>query len=110
MPSSDYGNAVGGGLKLKGAKDAGVKKSKRKEKKVKAFAPEDVEKLPEQTALQDALAEEENAAGDNDALSKQRETEVKDYGKTEAQKRHEERRRKRVRDFRVLPYPSRGHD
>ncbi|KAK4546804.1 hypothetical protein LTR36_001536 [Oleoguttula mirabilis] len=98
MPSSDYGNAVGGGLKLKGAKDAGVKKHKKKEKKAKQSVTEGTDKPPEEeTALQKVLAEEEQE-GDagGDVVAKQRESETKDYGKTEAQRRHEERRRKRL--------------
>lgn len=95
MPSSDYSNAVGGGLKLKGAKDAGVKKHK-KSKKAKAVDGESTEKSSEQTALQVALADEERLDGENGTAREIRETEVKEYGKTEAQKRQEERRRKRV--------------
>lgn len=93
MPSSDYSNAVGGGLKLKGAKDAGVKKKKSKRPKLSQSEAPD-KQLEDHTALQEALAEEEkDGAG---AVSGEREAEVKQYGKTEAQKRHEERRRKRV--------------
>ena len=106
MPSSDYKNAVGGGLKLKGAKDSGVDKKKKKKKpnsdpeandskatiekseRAREIDPED------DSAVQEALADEEIA--DDVSASKQREDEVKQYGKTEAQRRHEERRRKRV--------------
>ncbi|TKA22579.1 hypothetical protein B0A50_08149 [Salinomyces thailandicus] len=97
MPSSDYSNAVGGGLKLKGAKDAGVKKHK-KSKKAKAVDGESTEKSSEQTALQVALADEERLDGENGTAREIRETEVKEYGKTEAQKRQEERRRKRLEE------------
>lgn len=97
MPSSDYGNAVGGGLKLKGAKGAGVKKHKKKEKKAKPSETESIEKqLENETALQKVLAEEEKDDGEDGVVAKQREVEVKEYGKTEAQRRHEERRKKRV--------------
>lgn len=95
MPSSDYSSAVGGGLKLKGAKDAGVKKHKKKKAKPESSESTTAaaEKNPEDgesTALQKALAEEEDkhtVAGKMD----------KDAGKTEAQRKHEEMRRKRVR-------------
>lgn len=99
MPSSEYGNAVGGGLKLKGAKDAGVKKHNKK-KKPKADSSEpkptdeaEKEQRVEQTTLQKALADEEEKG---DGIVAQQEAEVKEYGKTEAQRRHDERRKKRV--------------
>ena len=95
MPSSDYGNAVGGGLKLKGAKDAGVKKQKKKKSKPSETEPEPLERKPEsETAVQKALADEEFSL---EAIVKERDVDAKQYGKTEAQRRHEERRRKRVR-------------
>lgn len=99
MPSSEYGNAVGGGLKLKGAKDAGVKKHKKKKPKADSGEPKptdeaEKEQRVEQTKLQKALAEEEKKKGDE--VADQQEAEVKEYGKTEAQRRHDERRKKRV--------------
>ncbi|KAI6840500.1 hypothetical protein KC340_g2888 [Hortaea werneckii] len=108
MPSADYGNAVGGGLKLKGAKDAGVKK-KKKEKKSKAADAGDGDKA-QQSALQKALADEDKGdgeAGGIQAASAYEKKEApestdhgdhKDYGKTEAQKRQEELRRKRLEE------------
>ena len=99
MPSSDYANAVGGGLKLKGAKDAGIDKKKRKKKDkaktddvgVSKAVAEDEDKSAEQKALVD-----EERAEDGQEDVKQAEAETKQYGKTEAQRRHDERRRKRV--------------
>lgn len=95
MPSSDYSNVVGGGLKLKGAKDAGVKKKKKKEKKEKTSSdkPSMEKDNDSSTAMQKALADEED---DDKALQRPADAEIKQYGKTEAQKRHEEMRRKRV--------------
>ncbi|EMC99233.1 hypothetical protein BAUCODRAFT_395737 [Baudoinia panamericana UAMH 10762] len=96
MPSSEYSNAIGGGLKLKGAKDAGVKKPKKKSsiKPVETQKPSDAEETG--TSLQKALAEEEQQGHEDGAVKKEREAEVKRYGKTEAQRRYEERRRKRL--------------
>ncbi|RMZ14263.1 hypothetical protein D0864_00230 [Hortaea werneckii] len=106
MPSADYGNAVGGGLKLKGAKDAGVKK-KKKEKKSKTADAGDGDKA-QQSALQKALADEDKdddetggsqvagTRGMDGALETTDHSDHKDYGKTEAQKRQEELRRKRI--------------
>ncbi|KAI7283365.1 hypothetical protein KC345_g2992 [Hortaea werneckii] len=114
MPSADYGNAVGGGLKLKGAKDAGVKK-KKKEKKSKTADTGDGDKA-QQSALQKALADadkgDDEAGGSqvagNDGKDGAPDTtdhsdhkgsgDHKDYGKTEAQKRQEELRRKRLEE------------
>jgi len=99
MPSSDYTSAVGGGLKLKGAaQDAGVKKTKKKKK---PFKTEGEPEVPQSTdgsvSLQRALAEEEkNGEKDNEVTALERAAETRELGKTEAQKRHEERRRKRV--------------
>ncbi|TKA66885.1 hypothetical protein B0A55_08184 [Friedmanniomyces simplex] len=95
MPSSDYSSAVGGGLKLKGAKDAGIKKKRKKSKPSETTTTSTAEAnaSSDGTALQKALADEETGL---DASGKEREAETKQYGKTEAQKRHEERRRKRL--------------
>ncbi|KAI7361608.1 hypothetical protein KC354_g7952 [Hortaea werneckii] len=122
MPSADYGNAVGGGLKLKGAKDAGVKK-KKKEKKSKAADAGDSDKA-QQNALQKALADEEKGGDETDGNQvagihekdglkdglkdgasgtveqdgHRGSSDHKDYGKTEAQKKQEELRRKRLEE------------
>ncbi|RMY65402.1 hypothetical protein D0863_09148 [Hortaea werneckii] len=118
MPSADYGNAVGGGLKLKGAKDAGVKK-KKKEKKSKAADAGDSDRA-QQNALQKALADEDKGDDESsgnhvagihekdglkDGVSGTLEQDGhrgsgdhKDYGKTEAQKKQEELRRKRLEE------------
>ena len=106
MPSSDYKDAIGGGLKLKGAKDGGVDKKKKKKKPktdshaentkavVKSTQEAENDDRGDDSAVQKALADEEDV--ENQPILKQREDEVKEYGKTEAQRRHEERRRKRV--------------
>ncbi|KAK4952639.1 hypothetical protein LTR10_009445 [Elasticomyces elasticus] len=93
MPSSDYSSAVGGGLKLKGAKDAGIKKKKKKSKPSEPATAASEAESNEQTALQKALADEETGL---EATGKEREAETRQFGKTEAQVRHEERRRKRL--------------
>lgn len=97
MPSSDYSNAVGGGLKLKGA--GGVDKKKKKKKAKKENEADGDSKQAKtsdansaQTALQKALADEEEDQSNDRAA----EEDVKEYGKTEAQRRFEERRKKRV--------------
>lgn len=105
MPSSDYSNAVGGGLKLKGA---GIEKSKKKKKKSKQLsegskdAPAKTEvEANSQDALQNALVDEEK---NNDVDGELQDTEVKELGRTEAQRRFEERRRKRVSGRNTFEY------
>jgi len=92
MPSSDYSSAIGGGLKLKGAKDAGIKK-KKKSKPAEPTSSTVEAQSSDDTVLQKAIADEETNL---EASGVEREAESKQYGKTEAQKRHDERRRKRV--------------
>lgn len=97
MPSSDYSSAIGGGLKLKGS-SSGIDKSKKKKKKSSKPTTESdnnekpATKDPEtsQSALQKALADTDDTSKSPDA------TEITTYGKTEAQRRYEERRKKRV--------------
>ncbi|SMQ45982.1 unnamed protein product [Zymoseptoria tritici ST99CH_1A5] len=110
MPSSDYASAVGGGLKLKGS-SSGIDKKKKKKKssskpseskpttnsetKADELEGETAEQESEsQSALQKALADEE--AQDTQLAKAAAEAELRGYGKTEAQRRHEERRKKRL--------------
>ncbi|KAK5114086.1 hypothetical protein LTR62_002655 [Meristemomyces frigidus] len=97
MPSSDYGNAVGGGLKLKGAKDAGVKKKKKSKtpKPSDATTSMAIVKKPEAGDAQNGLADEDVDVAEEGA-EKARDADVKQYGKTEAQRRFDEQRRKRL--------------
>ncbi len=104
MPSSDYTSAVGGGLKLKGAKDAGIKK--KKSKPAGSTSSKAEAQVSDDKALQKALADEETSL---EATGVEREAETKQYGKTEAQKRHDERRRKRVRSLRASRESLRMH-
>ena len=97
MPSSDYASAVGGGLKLKGAKDAGVKKHKKKKPKPDTEEAKPTGEEGDKSFVQRALAEEEDGDdAERTVVTKQQEQEARELGKTEAQRRHEERRRKRV--------------
>lgn len=59
MPSDEYKTAIGGGLKLKGSKPAGVNKSKKKKKSKEKTGDIDSAKL------QNALAEEDRKAGED---------------------------------------------
>jgi len=107
MPASDYTSTISGGLKLKGgAKDAGVKK---KSKKSKTSASKEKDKAPKpSTPQEDASADANNPPNTDLALStthSERDATPSDLqpsssgtgsGKTEAQRRHEEIKRKRV--------------
>lgn len=106
MPSSDY-TGVGGGLKLKGVKNAGVDKKRKKKSK-------DPKRGESSTSTSTATAEKDkDDSGGKDgesavtrALREEDLTGAGDEGqaamggrppKTEAERRHEEMRRKRVR-------------
>ncbi|MCJ1251091.1 hypothetical protein MMC30_008322 [Trapelia coarctata] len=97
MGTEDYTASIGGSLKLKGVKDSKVTKHKGKKKHKKPKeeqndgAPEGA-KTKEQ-ALDRALASEEEKEKEDDAETQE---DIRGVGKTEAEKRHEERRRKRV--------------
>jgi len=97
MGTEDYTASVGGSLKLKGVKDSKVTKhkSKKKNKKAKDEQTDNAteEAKPKEQALDRALASEEEKEEGDDA---QRQEEIRGVGKTEAERRHEERRRKRV--------------
>ncbi|KAK5276071.1 hypothetical protein LTR16_011772, partial [Cryomyces antarcticus] len=111
MPSSDY-TTTGGGLKLKGVSSAGIDK-RRKKKKPKpaedtpASKPtgSDADAKAADAKVADAAGDgvrdiqKALAAEDNSERGLQHEEAEKSagsgYGKTEAEIRHEERRRKR---------------
>lgn len=116
MPADDYSAAVSGGLKLKGV-NTSSKISKHRKKKAKLEADPAAQNSKDATTTQklDAGAEERSAeraipnegeAGDEigegshdaDAAPPPQRA-----GKTEAELRHEERRRKRVRSTEI-PY------
>jgi len=97
MGTEDYTASVGGSLKLKGVKDSKVTKQKGKKKNKKPkeeqndSAAEGVK--TEEQALDRVLASEEEKEKEEDS---QIHEDTRDLGKTEAEKRHDERRRKRV--------------
>ncbi|TKA67555.1 hypothetical protein B0A49_02252 [Cryomyces minteri] len=107
MPSSDY-TTTGGGLKLKGVSSAGIDK-KRKKKKPKPAGDTPASKSTGSDAdakvadadgdgvgdIQKALAAEDKS--ERGLQDKEAEKSAgPGYGKTEAEIRHEERRRKRL--------------
>jgi protein FAM32A len=99
MGSDDYSAAVSGGLKLKGSKPSGVTKKKKKSK------PKDTDDS-KATATQSTLADEERAAaaessagatGAQEGDGNEEEEYEPSSSKTEAERKYEDMRRKRVR-------------
>ena len=117
MPSSDYTAAVGGGLKLKGINPSSkISKSHKKKAKPDSNAnpAEEAGKLGDEVSTPD---KDTDMRGDNlsiitkeddDIGQGQGQTDIEAAalpsrtGKTEAELRHEERRRKRVRQLYLL--------
>lgn len=90
MPLSEYADSIGGGLKLKGVKDGRVKKHK-KNKAAPTEAPADTgedRSTTDQTSRKEGFEEERIQQLETQTANR--------YGKTEAQLRHEERKRKMV--------------
>jgi protein FAM32A len=127
MPASDYTSTVSGGLKLKGgAKDSGIKKKKKSSSSKKKSAPETTTATKDEgeapgseerkPAAESSTALARQASVDEDeeqALVERRSrsssavpTNITGTGKTEAQRRHEEIKRKRVSEVLSLS----GHD
>lgn len=119
MPSHDYSAVVGGSIKIKRVKGSRIDKSKKKPKKSKnenlvPIDDTDAKTAPKATATPDTDLISQNreyglddVSARNDGQERQN-THLDDEqrigaGKTEAERRHEERRRKRVMAF---PQPS----
>ena len=125
MPADDYTAAVSGGLKLKNVSSSYKVSKSHKKKRPKSSQPEssanananananaeksiDVARDDSGDVRDDqdgdAIDKSKQVLGDDSATSPPR------AGKTEAELRHEERRRKRVCCFRTLPFPSYLHE
>ena len=105
MGTEDYTTATSGSLKLKGVKGSRVEKQKKKKKRVKDEQPTNPSKEIKREADAEEGKETEVGNGREVALRKALDEELDDpqdkeqfqgVGKTEAERRHEERRRKRV--------------
>ena len=119
MPADDYTAAVSGGLKLKNVSSSSKVSKSHKKKRSKPSQPESSAdantEIPKDGATDhggDVTIYQDNGTidksgqilGNGEAISPPR------AGKTEAELRHEERRRKRVCCFHTLPLPSCLHD
>jgi len=98
MPNSDYVSS-GGGLKLKGVKDAGIKKSKRKKDKSTTSIVTTANEGEGEASLEKDAPQTLVDAHDSADVST---TEKKLTTKTEAERKYDETRRKRVRRGRIL--------
>ncbi|KAF2102403.1 DUF1754-domain-containing protein [Rhizodiscina lignyota] len=106
-PSSEYTSVGGGPLKLKGGVDIDKKRKKKKKPKPESDKTIDGEAAASKKSTQEMLAEEdkdvatmaetEKTEEDDPQLSEElRKDLIAHRGKTEAERRHEERRRKRL--------------
>jgi protein FAM32A len=92
MPSTDYTSAAGGALRLKGG---GIDKKKKKKKSQPANAPAGASTQVKARSKSPSHTPRRSVSPDS------AEQAIKDDGgrkKTEAEKRHDERRRKRLED------------
>lgn len=108
MGSDEYTAVTGGTLKLKGVKDARITKPKKKKKTTGVDDEEKGSKSESAAGRDTALAEKssrqkeiDQALADEMDKEEQEDQPVPGAGKTEAERRYEERRRKRVR---LSPY------
>ena len=108
MGTEDYTAVGGGSLKLKGVKGSRVEKQKKKKKRAKDAEPTDTSKDAgrasdtEESKKVEASNDREVAlrkALDEELADPEDEKQFHGVGKTEAERRHEERRRKRVSSY-----------
>ncbi|CAD0023406.1 unnamed protein product [Aureobasidium pullulans] len=97
MPSSEYTSA-GGGLKLKGAKNAGIDKKRKKKSSSKSTTVAAASSASkEATPAKDTATDPESTTDLEQREKNKEESLIPDDGKTEYERRHEETRRKRER-------------
>ncbi|THW78194.1 hypothetical protein D6D18_09743 [Aureobasidium pullulans] len=98
MPSSEYTSA-GGGLKLKGAKNAGIDKKRKKKSSSKSTAVAAASSASkEATPAKDTATDPESTTDLEQREKNKEESLIPDDGKTEYERRHEETRRKRLEE------------
>jgi protein FAM32A len=102
MPSSDYTSAVGGGLKLKGG--SGVDKKKKKKSKSKSTETSKPASTSTSTDITERASPNEDDAADIPGRSLSPTTVERSFKEgggrrqTEAERRHDEMRRKRLEE------------
>ena len=115
MPADDYTAAVSGGLKLKNVSSSSKVSKSHKKKRPKSSQPESSANANAEKPTDERTGDDEDvkADRDDDAIDKSIQvledgaaTSPPRAGKTEAELRHEERRRKRVCCSYTLPLSS----
>ncbi|KAL8995841.1 MAG: hypothetical protein Q9169_004493 [Polycauliona sp. 2 TL-2023] len=106
MPSSDYASVAGGGLRLKGVDPSSkIKKTKKKRPKPAEHSSDPTTSGPKSKPQESEVADPDRTS--NEKSKPEDQTQDQDYhdesiqpraGKTEAEIRHEERRRRRLED------------
>jgi protein FAM32A len=98
MPADDYAQATRGTLKLKGVKDSKVDKKKKKKKKTEDSDSTLKSKDKKSIEVDELLESTSDARRKDNEIEEPEDTSPipTGAGKTEAEKRHEEMRRKRV--------------
>ena len=105
MPADDYTAAVSGGLKLKGVSSSSKVSKSRKKKRPKAPESESITNVRSDESKDEPTKDGEDATTEQDESTRDgserpledvEATTPPQVGKTEAELRHEERRRKRV--------------
>jgi protein FAM32A len=101
MPNDEYSTAIGGGLKLKGGKPRGVVKKKKKKDKEKSNVKGAIEEAVSSTETAVVKKSTDGEGGQSSFKVHEEEADNgNDYGygdgKTEAERKHEEMRKKRV--------------
>lgn len=103
MGEEDYRSTGSGGLKLKGVKDGRVdKKHKKKKGKVSPKPDAEKEDLPGSQILDEPLRDDDRGTKSDAEQHTPSEEAGETVGKTEAERKHEETRRKRVSLLRAL--------
>ena len=110
MPADDYTAAVSGGLKLKSVSSSSKVSKSHKKKRPKPAQPETSDANAEESKDEAKDDSGDTKNDQNDAMMDKNQQVLEDAealtppraGKTEAELRHEERRRKRVRHFHML--------
>jgi len=102
MPDDEYASTGGGSLKLKGVNPSSKITKKKKKRPKSPESPEPATQSTKQTDedwVEEASKPENNAVAQRGANAQppvEDDTSAHDRGKTEAELRHEERRRRRV--------------
>ncbi len=108
MPADDYTAAVSGGLKLKGVNSSSKVSKAHRKKRPNSSQPESAANANAEKSKDGVVDDGEDVKGEQDEATRddgEASSQLR-AGKTEAELKHEERRRKRVCYFHILLLPS----